>query len=104
MMCSTCINGPYNPDESVVCVDEKSKQLLAHNRTLIAHKPDALGKEDYERERKGTRDLFIAVESLAGWRQVVGPQHCKKADFVTFVRKLLTGGYRLGAENPSGVG
>lgn len=85
---------PYNPDEPVVCVDEKSKQLLAHTRTPIAHKPGASGKEDYEYDRKGTRNLFVAVEPLSGWRQVLVTQHRKKADFVTFIRQLLTGRYR----------
>ena len=85
---------PYKPDEPVVCVDEKSKQLLAHSRIPIVHKPGALGKEDYEYERKGTRNLFVAVEPLAGWRQVVMTQHRTKVDFVMFIRQLLAGRYR----------
>ena len=85
---------PYNPTEPVVCVDEKSKQLLVHTRLPIAHKPGASGKEDYEYERKGTRNLFVAVEPLAGWRHVVVTQHRKKADFVRFIHRLLTGRYR----------
>ena len=85
---------PYNPAEPVVCVDEKSKQLLAHTRPPMAHKPDAPGNEDDEYERQGTRNLVVAVEPLVGWRQVVVTAHRKKADFVTFIRRLLKGRYR----------
>jgi DDE superfamily endonuclease len=49
---------------------------------------------DYEYERQGTRNLFVAVEPLFGWRQVKVTQHRKKADFVHFIRELLQGRYR----------
>lgn len=85
---------PYNRDEPVVCVDEKSKQLLAAKRPALNVKPGQTRKDDYEYERKGTRNLFVAVEPLAGWRQVQVTQHRKKADFVGFIRQLLQGRYR----------
>ncbi len=85
---------PYNPDEPVVCVDEKSKQLLADTRVAIARKPGAPLKQDYEYERRGTRNLFVAVEPLAGWRQVQVTTHRKKPDFVRFIQQLLQGRYR----------
>ena len=84
----------YNPDEPVVCVDEKSKQLLSDTRVPIACNPGAPSKQDYEYERHGTRNLFVAVEPLAGWRQVVVTEHRKKPDFVRFIRQLLQGRYR----------
>ncbi|MGB3668854.1 MAG: IS630 family transposase [Phormidesmis sp.] len=86
---------PYNPDEPVVCVDEKSKQLLSDTRVAIAIKPGAARKQDYEYERHGTRNLFVAVEPLAGWRQVQVTEHRKKPDFVAFIQQLLQGRYRL---------
>ena len=85
---------PYNSNEPVVCVDEKSKQLLAQTRAPLKLKPDASQKEDYEYERRGSRNLFIAVEPLAGWRQVMVTKHRKKADFANFIRQLLQGRYR----------
>jgi hypothetical protein len=56
--------------------------------------PGKLCKVDYEYERKGTRNLFVAVEPLVGWRQVQVTLHRKKADFVDFIRQLLQGRYR----------
>jgi len=85
---------PYNQAEPVVCVDEKSKQLLAPKRPDIALKPGQTRKVDYEYERQGTRNLFVAVEPLAGWRQVQVTHHRQKADFVGFIRQLLQGRYR----------
>ena len=85
---------PYNAQEPVVCVDEKSKQLLAPLRPKLPLKPGQSTKVDYEYERKGTRNLFVAVEPLAGWRQVQVTCQRKKADFVHFIRQLLQGRYR----------
>ena len=85
---------PYNSHEPVVCVDEKSKQLLAPKHSDLPMQPGKAGKVDYEYERKGTRNLFVAVEPLAGWRQVQVTRHRKKADFVHFIRQLLQGRYR----------
>ena len=85
---------PYNSEEPVVCVDEKSKQLLSDTRVPIACKPGAVSKQDYEYERRGTRNLFVAVEPLAGWRHVSVTEHRKKPDFVRFIRQLLQGRYR----------
>jgi len=85
---------PYNRDEPVVCVDEKSKQLLAHKHPDIPLKPGQTTKVDYEYERKGTGNLFVAVEPLAGWRQVQVTLQRLKQDFVSFIRQLLQGRYR----------
>ena len=85
---------PYNQDEPVVCVDEKSKQLLVPKHPNLPTQPTHSCKVDYEYERKGTRNLFVAVEPLTGWRQVQVTLHRKKADFVHFIRQLLQGRYR----------
>ncbi len=68
--------------------------MLAAKRPPIDIKPGQTRKEDYEYERKGTRNLFVAVEPLAGWRQVQVTRHRKKVDFVCFIRQLLQGRYR----------
>ena len=60
----------YNPALPVVCMDEKSKQLLADNRKPIAAKPGHCEKYDYEYTRKGTCNIFVAVEPKAGKRLV----------------------------------
>lgn len=79
---------PYNPAEPVVCVDEKSKQLLKQTRVPLAARPGALAKEDYEYERAGTCNLFLAVEPKGRRRQVEVTARRTKVDFVAFVVKL----------------
>jgi DDE superfamily endonuclease len=84
---------PHDPKQPVVCVDEKSKQLLASVRPTIPLKPGAAAKEDSEYERHGTRNLFMAVEPKGGWRWVKVTQRRCKADFVEFIEQLLTSRY-----------
>ena len=58
---------PLNPKEPVVCLDEKPVQLLEDAReSIVADKPGAIFKRDYEYVRGGTANVFCAVEPRAG--------------------------------------
>jgi hypothetical protein len=84
---------PYDQREPVVCVDEKSKQLLEHTRRVLPGGCGVLRKEDYEYRRAGTCNLFVAVEPLGGQRQVQVTARRTKQDFVGFVRHLVNTAY-----------
>lgn len=84
---------PYDPQEPVICMDEKSKQLLEQTRPLLPARPGQLAREDYEYRRAGTRNLFVAVEPKGGRRAVGGTQRRTKPDFVGFVQGLVNGVY-----------
>lgn len=84
---------PLNCSEPVVCIDEKSMQLLAHSREPLPPSPGAPSKLDYEYVRKGTTNLFVAVQPLAGHREVNVTAHRGKSDFVAFVGQLVQGTY-----------
>lgn len=79
---------PYDSAEPVVCLDEKSKQLLEQTRRPIPGVPGQVAKEDYEYTRAGTRNLFVAVEAKAGHREVEVTGRRTKPDFVAFVQYL----------------
>ena len=79
----------YDAEEPVICLDEKSKQLLADKRQTMKMEPGSPAKEDYEYTRKGTRNLFVAVEPKGGRREVSVTARRTKKDFVTFVLYLL---------------
>jgi hypothetical protein len=79
---------PYDAEEPVVCLDEKSKQLLKQTRCPIAAAAGQIAKEDYEYKRAGTRNLFVAVEPKAGHRRVEVTGRRTKSDFVAFVQHL----------------
>ena len=44
---------PYLAREPVVCIDEKSKQMLKDTRAPLPLKPGVLAKQDYEYKRAG---------------------------------------------------
>lgn len=84
----------FREDEPVVCVDEKSVQLLADSRAPVAMRPGRLRKQDYEYARRGTVNLFVAVEPKAGRREVVITDRRGKLEFVAFVEHLLSTVYK----------
>ncbi|HSW12879.1 MAG TPA: IS630 family transposase [Solimonas sp.] len=85
---------PYRRCEPVVCIDEKSTQLLADSRAPLAIRRGTPLRQDYEYVRRGTCNLFVAVEPHAGQRIVEVTAHRGKIDFVAFVRHLIERVYR----------
>ena len=79
----------YQAEEPVVCVDEKSKQLLEQTRQPLAGKAGSVAKEDYEYKRAGTRNLFVAVEPKGCHREVEVTARRTKSDFVKLVGRLV---------------
>ena len=84
---------PYSEREPVICVDEKSKQLIRNSREELTMKPGALAKYDYEYVREGTCNVFVAVEPKGGRRLVKVTERRTKPDFVAFVQHLLERSY-----------
>lgn len=80
---------PYDPDEPVVCIDEKSKELRSTPRT--ASRADRF---DYEYRRHGTRNLFVSCEPKRAWRRVRVTARRTKRDFALHLRWLVMGRYR----------
>jgi hypothetical protein len=80
---------PFRPGEPVVCLDEKSKQLLKNSRTPLPIRPGMPVRQDYEYVRAGTCNLFVAVEPKGGRRTVLVTDRRAKPDFVAFVQYLL---------------
>lgn len=57
---------PYNPAEPVVCLDEKPVTLHADVRPPSPARPGREARQDGEYERRGTANVFCAVEPKAG--------------------------------------
>ncbi|SDE00548.1 DDE superfamily endonuclease [Niabella drilacis] len=79
----------YDPLHPLVCMDEKSKQLLADNRKPIAARPGSLEKYDYEYKRKGTCNIFMAIVPKEGMRYTKVTDTRTKRDFAYFVLDLV---------------
>lgn len=88
----------YDPARPVVCIDEKSKQLIEDTRKPILMKPGSVAKHDYEYKRNGTKNIFVAVEPKAGKRTITITNTRKKQDFATFVRDLVENEYEQAKE------
>lgn len=79
----------YDPRQPVVCMDEKSKQLLQDSRRPIAAKPGQPEKYDYEYKRNGTCNIFVAVVPKAGIHLVKVTHRRTKADFAYFLEDIV---------------
>jgi hypothetical protein len=88
---------PYDPQRPVICMDEASKQLIAEVREPWPSQPGHVAKYDSEYERRGTANIFMAVEPLAGQRTVQVTDRRTKIDWARFVSLLLTTVYREAA-------
>ncbi len=84
---------PYDARRPVVCFDETSTQLLADTRPSLPAQPGRPVRQDYEYRREGTRNLFLACEPLAGWRQVAVTERRTMQDFAHQMRWLVDEAY-----------
>ena len=67
----------YDAKRPVICFDEKSVQLVAETRVPSAVAPGRPKRYDYEYERRGTANIFMAVEPLGAWRQAGTASGCR---------------------------
>jgi hypothetical protein len=84
---------PYDAREPVICLDEKCKQLLRETRRPLPAQPGLPAKTDYEYERAGTCNIFVAVEPRGERRVAQVTARRTKVDFVAFVCRMLRSGY-----------
>jgi transposase len=80
---------PYDERRPQVCLDETSKQLISETRVPVPMQPGQPACYDYEYERHGTCNLFVACEPLAGKRFLKVTKQRTKRDFALFIRDLV---------------
>jgi hypothetical protein len=86
---------PYDADRPVVCLDEGGKQLIGDAREPLPVRPGRPAREDYEYQRHGTANLFLAFEPLAGVRHVEVTARKTSPDFARFARRVLDEWYPM---------
>jgi hypothetical protein len=79
---------PHDPRRPVVCLDETSRQLLAHTRRPLAAGPGRPAREDHEYERRGVCNLFLVCEPLRGWRDVMVSDRRTRIDWAHCIKGL----------------
>jgi hypothetical protein len=84
----------YDPAHPVVCLDEKSHQLLSVPRGERPAAPGRPRRVDYEYMRHGTVNHFIAVEPKGGRRIIKVTKRRTKKDFANFIHMLVMRAYK----------
>jgi hypothetical protein len=79
---------PYNADFPVVCMDETPRQLIKETRTPISGAAGRMERHDYEYERCGVCNVFMANEPLAGKRFVKVTGQKTRVDWACFVKEI----------------
>lgn len=77
----------------MVCMDESPKQLIKQTRLPIAAKKGSDLKEDYEYERCGVANIFMANEPLTGKRYVKVTEVKTKVDWAFFIKEIADNFY-----------
>ena len=79
---------PYNSAYPVVCMDESPRQLIKETRSTLPAKPGRCTRYDYEYERSGVCNIFIANEPLAGRRLVKVTERRTKREWAYFIEEI----------------
>jgi hypothetical protein len=79
---------PYDRVLPLVCMDECPRQLIREKRLPLALSPGQATRYDYEYERCGVCNIFLAVEPLAGQRILSVTENKKKADWAQFIETI----------------
>lgn len=69
-------------------MDESPKQLIKETRQPVKSSPGRLAKFDYEYERCGVCNIFLASEPLAGKRLVKITERKTKKDWADFIEDI----------------
>jgi hypothetical protein len=80
---------PYDPRRPVVCMDEQPVQLISESRQPIPMGPGKPSRVDHEYVREGTCTVWMFVEPLGGWREVLVTSRKTAVDWAQHVRYLV---------------
>lgn len=81
---------PYDPLRPVVCMDESPRQLIRETRLPLPARGGAAARHDYEYERCGVCNVFMAVEPLAGKRITRITQRRTKTEWASFLEEIAS--------------
>jgi hypothetical protein len=72
-----------------VCMDEVSKQLIGETRSSVPTEPGHPERYDFEYERHGVCNIFLACEPLAGKRYTQVTTKRTKVEWALFIREVV---------------
>ena len=80
---------PYDSRRLQVCLDETSKPQVAETRRPIPAAPGQPARVDDESERKGTANLCMVFEPLAGQQRVKVTKRRTAIDFAHLIQEWV---------------
>ncbi len=80
---------PHYPNRPVVCLDEKSLQLLDRKRKGIPMEKEKPLREDSEYIQRGTCSIFMFNEPQDNYRYVDAKEQRTKDDWAHQVKRLV---------------
>ena len=84
----------YNAAFPVICMDESPRQLIKETRVPVPIKPGQEARQDFEYERCGVANIFLASEPLKGKRYVEVTERRTKADWAVFIKQIADEWYK----------
>ncbi len=79
---------PHDPAVPMVCMDETPRQLIRETRKPVPARPGRPARHDYEYQRCGTCNVFMATEPLAGKRMTKVTTRKTKTDWARFLADI----------------
>lgn len=80
---------PYDPRFPQLCMDEIGKQRLKDKRASLPMRPGDTEKIDYEYEREGVCNVFLACEPQVGKRYTKVTTQRTRVDWAEFMREVI---------------
>lgn len=80
---------PFDPFHPIVCMDESPKQLIGETRRHIPASPGQPERHDYEYQRCGMCNVFLAFEPLGGKRMVRITERKIGQDWALFLGEIV---------------
>lgn len=77
---------PYDPEEPIICFDEKILQLIEDVRSPLYGK---VRQYDSHYRRKGVANIFVVVEPKGGFRTTKVTKHREKRDFAKEIKRIV---------------
>jgi len=81
---------PYDARRPVICMDESPRQLIRETRLRLPQRGGVIARYDYEYERCGVCNVFLAVEPLNGKRIVGITERKTKRDWAVFLEEIAS--------------
>lgn len=75
-------------------MDESPKQMIKETRLALEMRPGFDARQDFEYERCGVANIFLASEPLTGKRYVEVTERKTKVDWAKFIKKIADEWYK----------